>query len=117
MKNDVLNLPMRKQFAIEILKGEKLREYRAATDHWCKIMGVFGDKENPNLLTDVKQFKKAHFYPYNNKWFLDCEIKAIICATIDDEFISHFGGEYEGEKGDAVFIIRLGKVIDTNLTI
>ena len=106
---------MRKQFALEILRGEKVREYRAVNDHWAKILGVFNDPNDKFLLTDVKKFKRVHFYPYNNKWFLDCEVKAIIAATIDEEFIKYFGDEYDGKKGDAVFIIRLGDVISTNL--
>ena len=112
---NILNLPMRKQFALEILKGEKVREYRTATDHWARIIGEFNDADDENLLTGIKHFDVAHFYPYNNKWYLDCKIKAIICATIDDEFIDLFGNEYDGKKGDAVFIIRLDGVIGTNL--
>ena len=112
---NVLNLPMRKEFALQILKGEKVREYRAATDHWARIIGEFKDADDVNLLTGIKHFDAVHFYPYNNKWFLDCKVKAIICATIDDEFLELFGSEYDGKKGDAVFIIRLDGVLDTNL--
>lgn len=114
-KEKVLNLPMRQKYALEILRGEKVREYRPFTDHWAKIIGKFDDPKDKNLMTDVKQFDRVHFYPYNNKWFLDCKVKAIIWHVIDDEFFERFKGEYDGKKGDVVFIIRLDGVIATNL--
>lgn len=120
-KNDekkVLNLIMRKSQALEILQGNKWREYRAATDHWCKIIGKFEDPAKPWDMTGVKDcFKVAHFYPYNNKWFLDVEIADIYLTEIDEEFINgEWGKEYEGEIGDLVFVILLGNVINSNLT-
>ena len=111
----VLHLPMRQKYALQILKGEKVREYRAATDHWAKIIGEFNDPKDKWLLTGIKHFDRVHFYPYNKGWYLDCKVKAIICATIDEEFIERFGSEYDGKKGDAVFIIRIDGVISTDL--
>ena len=112
----VLNLPMRKVHALEILRGEKVREYRACTDHWAKILGECNDPNEPHTVTDLKKFDRVHFYPYNKKWFLDCKFKAMILTEIDDEFLRLFGKEYAGQKGDWVFVIRLDGVIDTNLT-
>ena len=45
-KDKVLDLPMRKCFALQILKGEKVREYRLFTDHWATRMGEFNDPED-----------------------------------------------------------------------
>lgn len=114
-KEKVLNLPMRQKYALEILHGEKVREYRPFTDYWVRILGTFDDPTDKKVMTGLKHFDKVHFYPYNNKWFLDCKIKGIIWHVIDDEFIERFGNEYEGKKGDLVFIIRLDGVIATNL--
>ena len=117
-KKEILNLPMRKQFALEILKGDKICEYRQASDHWCKILGEFNDPKNKRAMTGVKDsYKIAHFYPYNNKWFLDVEILGIFLTEIDEEFQNgFFGQEYQGEIGDLVFVIELGDVIGTNLS-
>ena len=64
-KDKVLDLPMRKCFALQILKGEKVREYRLFTDHWATRMGEFNDPDDPDLMTDIKPFTRAHFHPYN----------------------------------------------------
>lgn len=117
-KKKVLNLVMRQKYALEILRGEKVREFRPASDHWLRIMGEFNDPKEKGLLTGVKKFDIVHFYNYRNDWHLDCKIKGIICATIDDEFSRHIPPtEYEGKKGDAVFIIWLGDVVSTNLKV
>ena len=110
----ILNLPLRKVHALEILRGEKVREYRTG-DHWAKRICLFEDPKHPFVATSLKDFDKVHFYPYNKKWFLDCKIKAIIFSKVDDEFLELFGNEVEAKKGEWWFIIRLDGVIDTNL--
>ena len=112
----VLNLPMRKKYALEILHGKKVREYRACTDHWAKILGECNDPKEPHTVTDLKEFDRVHFYPYNKKWFLDCKFKAMILTEIDDEFLRLFGKEVAAQKGEWWFVIRLGDVIATDLT-
>lgn len=111
---ETLNLPLRKVHALEILRGEKVREYRAFNDHWAQRLCTF-DGEDKNEATGIKEFKKIHFYPLNGKWFLDCEVKAIILREVGDEFLMEFGNEVTAKKGDLLFIIRLGKVIATDL--
>jgi len=113
----VLNIPLRKAHALEILRGEKVREYRTFSDHWAKRLCTFEDPQDPYLATGIKQFKRVHFYPYNNKWFVDCEVKAIIWYTVDEEFLKEFGHEVEAEIDSQIFIIRLGEIIDTNLAV
>lgn len=113
----VLNIPLRKVHALEILKGEKVREYRAFNDHWAKRICLFEDEKDPYLATGIKQFDRVHFYPYNNKWFVDCSVKAIIWYTVDEEFLKEFGHEVEANIGDQLFVIRIDKVLDTDIVI
>lgn len=113
---DVLNLPLRKSFALEILRGEKVREYRTFNDHWAKRLCTFDDPTDKYLATGLKPFNTVHFYPYNNKWHLDCEIKAIDLCKVDEEFNKYFGEEVEAEPNTDIIVITLGKIIDTNLT-
>jgi len=113
-EKDILNLPMHKVHALEILRGEKVREYRAFNDHWAQRLCTF-DGTDKNEATGIKEFKKIHFYPLNGKWFLDCEVKAIILHEVGDEFLAKYGKECTAKKGDLLFIIRLGDVIATDL--
>ena len=87
-KDKILDLPMRKCFALQILKGEKVREYRLFTDHWATRMGEFNDTEDPDVMTDIKPFTRAHFHPYNKSWWLDVEITAIDIFTVNQAFLS-----------------------------
>ncbi len=115
--DEVLNLPMKKANALEILRGEKVREYRTFNDYWAKRLCVFEDDSDPYLATGLKPFKRVHFYPYNNKWHLDCEIKALIWYTVDEEFLAEFGNEVVASLGSQIFIIRLGEIIESNLAV
>lgn len=113
----VLNIPLRKAHALEILRGEKVREYRTFSDHWAKRLCTFEDPQDPYLAIGIKQFKRVHFYPYNNKWFVDCEVKAIDLCKVDEEFNKYFGEEVEAVPDTDIFVITLGEIIDTNLTV
>lgn len=115
-KKNVINIPLRKVHALEIIRGEKKREYRAFNDHWASRLCLFEDQEDRFLATGIKFFDEVHFYPYNNKWHLDVAVKDIEWRTVDDDFIKEFGEEVEAEEGTQVFIIHLGEVLDTNLT-
>lgn len=115
--SEVLNIPLRKAHALEILRGEKVREYRTFNDHWAKRLCTFEDPQDPFLATGTRQFKRVHFYPYNNKWFVDCEVKAIDLCKVDEEFNKYFGTEVEAEPDTDIFVITLGEIIDTNLAV
>lgn len=115
--DDVLNIPLRKAHALEILRGEKVREYRTFNDHWAKRLCRFTDPQDSFLVTGVKQFKRVHFYPYNNKWFIDCDVKAIDLCKVDEEFNKYFGKEVEAEPDTDIFVITLGEIIETNLAV
>lgn len=112
----VLNIPLRKVHALEIIRGEKKREYRAFTDHWATRLCLFEDPDDKLIATGVKWFDSVHFYPYNNKWFLDVEVKDIEWLTVDENFIEKYGKEVEAAPGSQIFVIHLGKIMDTNLT-
>ncbi len=114
-KDKVLDLPMRKCFALQILKGEKVREYRLFTDHWATRMGEFNDPDDPYMMTDIKPFTRAHFHPYNKSWWLDVEITAIDIFTVNQAFLDDLGSEVNARIGDGIFVISLGKVLGTNL--
>ena len=114
-KDKVLDLPLRKCFALQILKGEKVREYRWFSDHWSRRLGIFDDPDDPNMMTDIKHFDRAHFHDYNKTWWLDAEITEIDLIEANQAFIDDVGDEVNAQIGDAIFVISLGKVLGTNL--
>lgn len=115
-ESKVLNIPLRKVHAIEILRGEKIREYRAFNDYWASRICVFEDEKDKNVATGVRQFERVHFYPYNNKWYLDVEVLNIGWYTVDEQMVRDLSHEVElPPVGEQIFIINLGKVIKTNL--
>lgn len=108
----ILSIPLLKKYALEIVKGEKVREYRAFNDHWAKRICVI---EN-DVAIGIKSFDKVHFYPYNNKWFLDCEVLNIGYYTVDEKMIEELSKEVELPPiGSPIFIINIGEVLATNL--
>lgn len=111
----ILNIPLRKVHALEIIRGEKKHEFRAFNDHWAARLCVFEDPKDKYLATGVKWFDAVHFYPYNTKWYLDVEVKDIEWRTVDEDFIKEFGDEVEAPEGSQIFIIHLGEILDTNL--
>ncbi len=112
----VLKIPLRKVHAIEIINGEKKREYRAFSDHWASRICQC-DPNDKYLVTGTKHFDEVHFYPYNRRWHLNCKIKAIDLCKVDDEFIKLFGKEVECEPGKDILVISLGEVISTDLEV
>lgn len=114
-KDKVLDLPMRKCFALQILKGEKTREYRWWSDHWANRLCEFNDPNDPNMMTDIKHFDRAHFHPYNKSWWLDVEITDIDLFEVNQAFLDDVGSEVSAQIGDVVFVISLGKVLGTDL--
>ncbi|MCD8305852.1 MAG: hypothetical protein LUC49_04235 [Prevotella sp.] len=111
----VLKCVMRKEYALEILAGTKKHEFRAWSDFWAVRLCEFNDPDNPHQATDLKEYDVIHFYPYNNKWFLDCEVKTIELWFVDDEFRKEFPSEADAPEGMPLFVITLGKVLATNL--
>ncbi len=114
-KIKVLNMVLKKEFALEIVRGKKVREYRAFTPFWVKRLCLFEDPSDKLLATGVKWYDRVHFYPYNNKWFVDCSIESIKWVTVDREFQEKYKDEVIANIGDIIFVIQLGKVLATNL--
>ncbi len=114
-KIKVLNMVLRKEFALEIVRGEKVREYRWFSDFWAKRLCLFEDSKDKYLPTGVKWYDRVHFYPYNNKWFVDCSIEKIEWVTVDKAFQEKYKDEVITNIGDMLFVIHLGKVLATNL--
>ena len=87
---DCLNLIMKKEFALQILRGEKNVELRACSTHYSerlydkKITDFYerhkDDEEVANeygwlgYLDGLRPVKKIHFHNYSNTWFLDVEV-------------------------------------------
>lgn len=106
---------MRKCYALEILRGEKVREYRPFTDHWAVRLGEFNDPNEKYLLTGLKHYDRAHFYNYAKSWWLDVEITAIDLYNVNQAFLDDVGSEVDAKLGDDIFVISLGKILGTNL--
>ena len=85
----VLNLVMRRNFAEEILRGEKKVEVRAFSDHYFdrltdkkvdKWMTENRDKEGMDMeafnefMCSTRPVSRIHFHNYNNSWFLDVTV-------------------------------------------
>lgn len=97
----VLNLLMRKPFAVAIVKGEKKVEVRAFSDHYFnrltdkkvdKWMTDFrakhGDDEEvmeafSEFMCATRPVERIHFHNYNNSWHLDVTVteNALIGVT------------------------------------
>lgn len=93
-----LNLIMRKEFALAILKGEKKVEIRSFSDHyfnrltdkkvdkWMDDHRKDGDMDEEafnEFMCATRPVLKIHFHNYNNSWFLDvtCTENALIGLT------------------------------------
>jgi len=85
-----LDLILKKEFALQILKGEKNVEFRSMTQHYMnrlfdKKLGDFLDKhaDNAEIVAEYGMWgncdelcpvKTIHFHNYNNDWYLDVEV-------------------------------------------
>ncbi len=103
-KQNTVFLILKKKYYDEILKGIKKREYRDFTDFYisrfCKL-----DKNG--AIVDLKKYKYVEFQnSYSKKLKMVVEIKQL-GLEYDD---------YDEEKGEfinPVFVIDLGKVVET----
>ena len=116
---ECLNLIMKKEFAEQILSGEKKVEFRAYSKHYCdrlyetavvdwsdKKAAEIEDEEARGAFLDevldyaspLRPVKKIHFHNYSNSWYLDVECIAnytTIIERTDVEFLQDEFGCHE----------------------
>lgn len=135
---ECLNLLLRKEFAQQILKGEKNVEFRAFSEHYVNrlidsdvdnwMQEHVDDGEAMFFANHVRPVKKIHFHNYNNSWTLDVECKhndyvflvdrdveilhrEFDCHELDDQ-LADFNKRKEQNR-PIYFYFALGKVLDS----
>lgn len=139
---ECLSLIMRREYAEQILRGEKPLEFRQYSEFYVKrlidpdvadyIGAHIDDDEVVVFCNDIRQVKNIHFHNYNNSWFLDveCDFNDAFSITKHDiEFLQNKYGVHDFdddlklmEKANLpqnerpwLFYFVCGKVLDTNL--
>jgi len=139
---DSLDLIMRKEYAEEILRGEKPLEFRPYSKFYVRrlvdqeannyINANIDDDEVQAFCNDIRPVKMIHFHNYNNSWFLDveCVYDSVFSITKDDikmlqdEYGVHdFDDDLEYYEKNGIkerpylFYFVIGKVLGTNLEV
>lgn len=134
---ECLNLLLRKEFALQILNGEKKVEFRAFSEHYCDrlidkdvdnwMQEHIDDDEAMFFANHVRPVKKIHFHNYNNSWTLDVECKKcdyVAPCKKDVHYLNEIWGCHEldeqcadfdkrkAENRPLYFFFALGKVLD-----
>ena len=138
---ECLNLIMRREFAEQILKGEKSAELRAVSEHYFSRLtdaevndwaSEHADEvsKGKTYLETVRPVKKIHFHNYANSWHLDVECKMNTMLFVTKDQIQWLNEDYNcheldkmcetlDKKGEqnrpAFYIFVLGEILDTNL--
>lgn len=115
---EVLNLIMKKENALAILRGDKNVEYRPFSQHYVdrlsdpKIVDFYErNKENKEieeefchwgLLDNVRTVKTIHFHNYTNSWYLDVEVISNDYCVADDETVGIMNDLYDDHELDGL---------------
>lgn len=135
---ECLNLLLRKQFAQQILKGEKKVEFRAYSQHYCErlidkdvdnwMQDHVDDEEAMFFANNVRPVKRIHFHNYNNSWSLDVECERNDFVALIDKDVEYLNEAYDCHELDEqlkdfnarkdqnrplYFYFAIGKVIDS----
>ena len=141
---ECLNLIMRREFAEEILRGEKTMEVRSYSQHYAdrlydKEVLDYEDKhwddevmrmQMLDFNDSVRAVKKIHFHNYNNSWFLDVECIDNNTVVVNDDQVGFLRDEYNCHEFDEelerlnkrkakerpiYFYFAIGRVLATDL--
>lgn len=141
---ECLDLIMRREFAEQIIFGEKQVEIRSYTAHYCnrlydkKVLAYedkYWDDELMRLQMldfndSVRAVKKIHFHDYGNTWFLDVECIDNNTVFLVDEQVRFLQDEYDCHEFDEelerlnkqnaterpiYFYFAIGEILSTNL--
>lgn len=137
---ECLDLIMRKEFAQEILAGNKTVELRAGSDHYGRrlmdlevfkfISDHADDPDVRDCVYSVKKVKTIHFHNYNNSWFLDVECVHNDVTTVAMENVLPIHQEFgcqelvdmakdfenvPNEEKPNFFYFAIGKILKTDL--
>lgn len=113
---EVLNLIMKKENALAILRGDKNVEYRPLTQHYMDRLtdykiGDFYERNKENkeiadefchwgMLDDLRPVKTIHFHNYTNSWYLDVEVLSNDYCIADDETLGTMNEVYDDHELD-----------------
>ena len=141
---ECLNLVMKKEFAMQILSGEKKVEIRSYSPHYIdrlydkKVLEYEREHWDDELLRmqmmdfndSVRAVKKIHFHNYNNSWYLDVECVENTAASVCDADVVYLREEYGCHDFDEMladfnrrktkdrplfFYFVIGEILGTNL--
>lgn len=125
---EAFDLIMKKEFAYQILRGQKAIEFRDFSTHYCKRFLADAKK------LEFKDLHAIHFHDYNNTWFLDVKMYGGVAlmplieeerwyfdmydcteaeATIDEASAQQL--KRNSKKAKWLFCLPIYGVINTNL--
>lgn len=136
---ECLNLIMKKEFAEQILSGEKKVEFRTFSEHYVKrlydrdvlnYIDEHAEEDAVEFMDCMRPIKKIHFHNYNNSWFLDVEVQEAGECAATKPWVKIFNEEFDCHELDQItkdldkrkdpnrplfFYFVIGKILETNI--